>query len=49
MRNWANPIHESAWEYNTTLNTTIDFTPYELLYAKKIMFPIEFKLKTLRT
>ena len=30
------------------LEDNLGFIPYELVYEKKVMFPIEFEIKTLR-
>ena len=38
----------SIWAYNTSCETTIGFNPYELVYGKKSMLPIEFEIQTLR-
>jgi hypothetical protein len=38
-----------VWAYNTTWNTTTGFTPYELVYGKNAMLPIDFEIATLRT
>jgi hypothetical protein len=48
-KDWENRLIEVVWAYNTTWKTTIGFTPYELVYGKKVMFPIEFEISTLRT
>ena len=37
------------WEYRTTWRNTIGFSPYELVYGKSVVFPIEFEIKTLKT
>ena len=42
-------LQEVVWAYRTTSKTTIGFTPFELLYGKVVMLPIEFEHKTLRT
>ena len=42
-------LNEAIWAYNTTWKTTTRFTPYELVYGKKVMSPIEFEIKTVRT
>jgi hypothetical protein len=44
-------LHSFAfvWAYNTTWKTTIGFSPYELVYVKVVMLPVEFEIKTLRT
>jgi len=48
-KDWANRLPEVVWAYRTTWKTTTDFTPFELLYGKIAMMPIEFEHKTLRT
>ena len=48
-RDWTNRLQEVVWAYRTTWKTTTGFTPFELLYGKVAMLPIEFEHKTLRT
>ena len=48
-RNWAEKLPEVSWAYKTTWRNTIGFSPYELVYGKNPLFPIEFNIKTLRT
>jgi transposase InsO family protein len=40
---WSDRLHEALWAYRT------GFSPYELVYGKVPIFPIEFEIKTLRT
>ena len=40
---------EALWAYITTWRNTIGFSPYELVYGKSVVFPVEFEIKTLRT
>jgi len=47
-KDWANRLIEATWAYNTTWKTTTEFTPYELVYAKKASFSNEFEYNTLR-
>ena len=47
-RDWADRLVEATWAYNTTWKTTTGFTPYELVYRKKALLPIEFEYNTLR-
>ena len=37
------------WAYRATWKTTTGLTPYQLVYGKKVVLPIEFKIKTLKT
>jgi hypothetical protein len=41
-------LHEALWAYRTTWRSTTGFSPYEMVYGKIPIFPIEFKIKTLR-
>ena len=47
-RDWTDKILEALWEYHTTWHNTTMFSPYELVYGKSVVFPIEFKIKTLK-
>ena len=47
-RDWTSRLQEVVWTYRTTWKTTIGFTPFEILYGKVAMLPIEFEHKTLR-
>jgi hypothetical protein len=46
---WSKKLTEAAWAYNITWKTTTWITPFELVYGKKSMLPIEFEYHTLRT
>ena len=41
-KDWADTLHEALWAYRTMWRNTTRHTPYELLYGKHILFPIEF-------
>eukprot|EP00253_Pinus_taeda_P025442 PITA_25442 len=45
-RDWANRLPEALWAYRTTWRNTMGHTPYELVYGKQVLFPIEFQVKT---
>lgn len=47
-KDWSNRFPKTVWAYRTTWKTTTGFTPFELLYRKTTMLPIEFEHKTLR-
>lgn len=49
QRNWADKLLEVLWVYRTTWRNTTRFSPYELVYGKNPLFPIEFDVNTLRT
>ena len=46
--NWEDRLPEALWAYRTTWRNTIGYTPYELVYGKQVVLPIEFHLKTFR-
>jgi hypothetical protein len=48
-KDWSERLHEALWAYRTTWRSTTGFSPYELVYGKSLVFPIEFEIKTLRT
>lgn len=45
----ANRLSEAVWAYRTTWKIIIRFTPFDLMYGKKVVLPIEFEIRTLRT
>ena len=48
-KGWADRLPEALLAYRTTWWNTTGFSPYELVYGKSVVFPIEFQIKTLRT
>ena len=48
-KDWSHRIPEALWAYRTTWRNTTGFSPYELVYGKSVVFPVEFEIKTLRT
>ena len=47
-RYWADRLPEALWAYRTTWHNTTGFSPYDLVYGKSAIFPIEFEIKTLK-
>ena len=39
---------EALWAYRRTWKNTTSFSPYEMVYGKKILLPIEFLISTYR-
>ena len=37
------------WAYRTTWRNTTGYSPYQLVFGKEPIFPIEFEIQTLRT
>jgi hypothetical protein len=48
-KDWSYRLPEALWAYRTTWRNTTRFSPYELVYGKSVVFPVEFEIKTLRT
>ena len=47
-RDWVDRLPEALWAYRTTWHNTTGFSPYNLVYGKSAIFPIEFEIKTLK-
>jgi hypothetical protein len=47
-KDWSQRLLEALWAYITTWRNTTGFSPYELVYGKSVVFPMEFEIKTLR-
>ena len=45
---WSDKIHESLWVYKITWKKSTSFTPYQLVYGKKVLLPIEFQIHTFK-
>ena len=45
-KDWAYRLPEALWAYRTTWRNTIRHIPYELVYGKQLLLPIEFQVKT---
>lgn len=48
-RDWESHLKEALWVYRTTWKTTTCFTPFEVVYWKAAIIPVEFEHKILRT
>eukprot|EP00253_Pinus_taeda_P019077 PITA_19077 len=46
---WADRLSEALWAYRTTWRSTTGYSPYQLVFGKQPIFPIEFEIQTLRT
>eukprot|EP00253_Pinus_taeda_P036071 PITA_36071 len=47
-RDWAERLPEALWAYRTTWRNTTGHSPYELVYGKEVLLPIEFQVKTFK-
>eukprot|EP00253_Pinus_taeda_P008877 PITA_08877 len=48
-RDWAARLLEALWAYRTTWRSTTGYSPYQMVFGKQPIFPIEFEIQTLRT
>jgi len=46
---WDARLPEALWDYRITWKNTIGYSPYQLVFGKEPIFPIEFEIKTLQT
>ena len=49
QKEWEDRLPEALWDYKNTWMNTTGQTPYELVYGKKVLLPIEFQVKTSQT
>jgi len=47
-KDWDDKLPKALWAYQTTWRN-IGHTPYELVYRKQVLLPIEFQIKTFKT
>ena len=45
-KNWEEKLKDALWAYRITWKDTTGFTPYQLVYGKEVMLPIEFQIHT---
>ena len=45
---WATQLPEAMWAYRTTWRNTTGYSPYQIVFGKEPIFPIEFEIQTLR-
>ena len=45
---WSNKLQEALWAYRITYKNSIGFTPYQLVYGKQVLLPIEFQIHTFK-
>ena len=47
-KNWEEKLKDALWAYRITWKDTTGFTPYQLVYDKEVMLPIEFQIHTFK-
>ena len=45
---WSDKLHEALWAYIITWKNSTGFTPYQLVYGKQVLLPIEFQIHTFK-
>eukprot|EP00253_Pinus_taeda_P022761 PITA_22761 len=45
-KNWEEKLKDALRAYRITWRNTTGFTPYQLVYGKEVMLPIEFQIHT---
>eukprot|EP00253_Pinus_taeda_P010386 PITA_10386 len=47
-RDWYEKLKDALWAYRITWKNTTGFSPYQLVYGKEALLPIEFQIQTYR-
>jgi hypothetical protein len=47
-KDWSDKLQEALWAYRITYKNSIGFTPYQLVYGKQVLLPIEFQIHTFK-
>lgn len=45
-KDWSEKIQDALWAYRITWKDTTGFSPYQLVYGKEDLLPIEFQIQT---
>jgi hypothetical protein len=45
---WSDKLQEVLWAYRITYKNSIGLTPYQLVYGKQVLLPIEFQIHTFK-
>ena len=43
-KDWPDKLNEVLWAYRITWKNNIGFAPYQLVYGKQVLLPIEFQI-----
>ena len=47
-KDWSEKLKDALWAYRITWKNTTGFSPYQLVYGKEALLPIEFQIQTYR-
>jgi len=45
-KDWSEKLRDALWAYRITWKNTTGFSPYQLVYGKEVLLPIEFQIHT---
>jgi len=48
IKYWSDRLKYALWAYRITWKNTIGFSPYQLVYGKEVILPIEFQIHTFK-
>jgi hypothetical protein len=46
--NWYMMLYHAIWEYQTKVNTSTSFSPFQLVHGVELIFPIECEIPSLK-
>ena len=47
-KDWSAKLTEALWAYRITWKNSTGFSPYQLVYGKQVLLPIEFQIHTFK-
>ena len=47
-KDWSETLKDGLWAYRITWKNTTGFSPYQLVYGKEVLLPIEFQIPTFK-
>lgn len=47
-KDWLEKLRDALWAYKITWKNTTGFSPYQLVYRKEVLLPIEFQIHTFK-
>ena len=47
-KDWSAKLTEALWAYRITWKNSTSFSPYQLVYGKQVLLPIEFQIHTFK-
>ena len=47
-KDWSAKLTEALWAYRITWKNSAGFSPYQLVYGKQVLLPIEFQIHTFK-